>query len=412
MHVVGQYTMGAYMYVLDLLKRSNSNAAQATGYVSFEYRLLCSGELYNANVITADWRKSDVTRLLVDGPFTLTVCSHPFDDYPQELSLRFQTALETETKGNTTSMFYADEEIARDIASILSLLLRRFITVAAKVREIHPRYSEQEPDYLLDNSIDLVNRISRNYWARKPATIVYGAKGIHNIIDYNPPPLGLNSQDMSRCLTALASSHHAESLVLAARLYSQALHQIENESDLAYQSLISCVETIANKALSEYRPEEADMIQTKKSVFEMAAKLGLEKEQCRALTIEACSGIQWANRKFTKFLVDNAGNNLWERDDLFQVNQLFCPKQNELESAIRTIYAARGKATHGGRPYPSSITIGIGPTVPFDALLDLNPKPANTPVTPIPPIVWFERLVNSAINNFVRKIATNEIHEQ
>ena len=94
------------------------------------------------------------------------------------------------------------------------------------------------------------------------------------------------------------------------------------------------------------------------------------------------------------------------------MDQLFCPKQNELESAIRTIYAARGRATHGGRPYPSSIAIGIGPTVPPDAFLDLNLELANTPVTPIPPIVWFERLVSSAINNFVRRIATNEIHEQ
>jgi hypothetical protein len=409
---LGNTKTEAYMYVLDLLKRSNSNAAQATKSVSFEYRLLCSGELYNAEVQKADWRKSDYTRLLVDGPFILTVCSHPFNDYPQELSLRFQTALQTETKGIGTHRFFADEEIAYDIASILSLLLRRFITVAAKVREIHPRYCEQQPDYLLDNSMDFVNRIRRSYWEHKPATFVYDLKGIHDVIDYNPPSLGVVPHDLRRRLTALASSQYGEPLVLAARLYSQALRQIEHEPDLAYQSLISCVETIANKALSEYRPKEADMIQTKKSVFDMAAKLGLEEEQCRTLTIEACSGIPWANRKFTKFLVDNVGNNLWEKDDLFQVDQLFCPKQNELESAIRSIYAARGGATHGGRPYPSSVAIGIGPTIPVDAILDLNPELANTPVTPIPPVVWFERLANSAFNNFVRGIATKEIQEQ
>lgn len=265
------------MYVLDLLKRPNSNAAHATGGVYFEYRLLCSGALYNAEVLTADWRKSDITRLLVDGPFILTVSSHPFDDYPQELSLRFQTALVTETRGRGTHMFYADEEIARDIASILSLLLRRYITVAAKVREIHPRYFEQELDWLLDNSIDFVNRISRNYWAHKPATFVYDFEGVHDIIDYNPPPLGLVPRDLRRHLTALASSHYAEPLVLAARLYSQALRQIEHEPDLAYQSLISCVETIANKALSEYQPERAKMLKTKKKVCEMAAKFVLKR---------------------------------------------------------------------------------------------------------------------------------------
>lgn len=396
------------MYVLDLLKRSNLEATEASDGVAFEYRLLCSGEVYNANVITADWRKSDGTRLLATRPFLLSVCSHPFDDYPQELSLRFRTTMVTETKGRTTSMFYADEEIARDLSSILSLLLRRLITVAAKVRQIYPRCYDQEPDYFLDNSIDFVNRISRNYWERKPATIVCGAQGIHDIIDYNPPPLGLVPRELMSRLTAIASSPHAESLVLAARLYSQGLRQIEHETDLAYQSLISCVETVASEALKEYQPEEADMVGIKKSVFKKAEQFGLCQEECKLLAIEACSGMTWATRKFSKFLVDNAGNDLWEKDDLFRVDPLFCPKQDELQSAIRSVYFARGGATHGGRPYPPSIAIGIGPTAPADAFLDLDFDPANTKLMPIPPIVWFERLVNSAICNFVKKMVSSD----
>lgn len=395
-------TTGGEMYVLDLFNHSYSNPVESRESVDFEYRLLCSGALYNANVITADWRKSDATRLLVSEPFLLTVCSHPFDDYPQELSLRFKTTRVTETKGKYTTMFYPDEEIARDLSSILSLLLRRLITVAAKVREIRPQHYDQESNYRLDNSIDFVNRISRNYWVRKPATIIYGEKGIHDIIDYNPPALGVIPSDLLSHFTTLACSPYTESLILAARLYSQALRQIEHEADLAYQSLISCVETIANEALREWRPEETDMVMIKKSVFDMAAQLGLGQEQCKALSIEACSGMTWATKKFIKFLVDNAGKDLCERDDLFQLDPLFCPKQNEFRSAIRAIYAARGGATHRGRSYPPSIDIGIGPTVPVDTFLDLNLDSSGNRVIPIPPIVWFERLVNAAINNFIR----------
>lgn len=40
--------------------------------------------------------------------------------------------------------------------------------------------------------------------------------------------------------------------------------------------------------------------------------------------------MSWATEKFTKFLVDNAGNNLWEKDDLFQVDQLFCQNKTNL----------------------------------------------------------------------------------
>lgn len=400
------------MYILDIFKQSNSDSTEPLDNVAFEYRLLCSGELYNAKVIAADWRKSDVTRLLATGPFLLTVCSHPFNDYPQELSLRFKTTMARETKGRTTLTFYPDEEIARDLSSILSLLLRRFITVAAKVREIHQRRYDQELDFLLDNSADFVNRITRDYWTRKPATIIYGNKGIDDIIDYNPPPLGIDPQDLLKLLTALASSPCAESLVLSARLYAQALRQIEQEADLAYQSLISCVETIANQALQGYQPEEAEMVIAKKVVFDKAKELGLGQEQCREIAIEACSGMSWNTKKFIKFLVDNVGKELWEKDDLFQVDPLFCPKQSELQAAIRSVYKARGGATHRGRPYPPSISIGIGPTVPVEAFLDLNLDPESETLNRLPPIVWFERLVNSAILNFIRGIATIENAKQ
>jgi len=54
------------------------------GEVVVEHRLLCGGEWFNARVITADWRKSDVTRVLCPSPFELFVTSRPFDAYPQD----------------------------------------------------------------------------------------------------------------------------------------------------------------------------------------------------------------------------------------------------------------------------------------------------------------------------------------
>lgn len=401
------------MYVLDLLDSSQSNQPKPTDVAAFEYRLLCSGELYNSQIITTDWRKSDATRLLLGKPFTLAVCSHPFNDYPQELCLRFQTALTRETHGNTTSFFYPDEEIARDIAAILSLLLRRLITVTAKVREIHPRRYEHEPDFLLDHAIDIANRLAPIYWKREPATVIYGMEGISEIIDYNPPPLGVAPDDLSKLLTGLASSQVSESLILSARLYSQALRQIKDEAELAYQSLISCAETLANKTLQDYNPDTVDMIESKKSVFDMATQLGLERDKAEQLAIKACSDNPWSSRKFTKFLVERCGEDIWKNDDdLFRLDRLLWPKQEEFERTIKSIYGVRSGATHQGRPYPSSIAFGIGPTVPFEVYRDLNLGSPNTPTVRIPPVVWFERLVNCALNNFIKSIAINETMEK
>jgi hypothetical protein len=84
------------MYVLDFLK-GPANHSDGDG-VSFEYRLLCSGELYNAKVETSDWRKSDVACYLCGSPFTLLAVRNPLRHFPQELVLRFTAKRVTELR--------------------------------------------------------------------------------------------------------------------------------------------------------------------------------------------------------------------------------------------------------------------------------------------------------------------------
>ena len=45
------------MYVLDMLNGWTPDKTE-DGFVTFEYRLLCSGELYNSRVVSTDWRKA------------------------------------------------------------------------------------------------------------------------------------------------------------------------------------------------------------------------------------------------------------------------------------------------------------------------------------------------------------------
>ena len=50
------------MYLLQFLQAASKPAESPTGEaVEIEYRLACSGELFNRRVITADWRKSDIS---------------------------------------------------------------------------------------------------------------------------------------------------------------------------------------------------------------------------------------------------------------------------------------------------------------------------------------------------------------
>jgi len=385
------------MYILDFLKSINIQTS-VEEKVGFEYRLLCSGELYNGVIQTTDWRKSDATRILFLHPFTLIICSYPFEDYPQELCLRFSTQMVTETKNNSSIVFYPDDEIANDLASLISLLLRRLITVICKTRELYPESRHRSNNIFQDWPIGLANKINTTSWERKTATVIYGPDGVKDLIDYNPPPLGIDPDKIISILQNLPRINQAKSLILSARLYSQALEQINQNANLSYQFLIQCVEAIANDHYRLYSPSRQDLIQTKESVLKMAIEFGLEKERAEELAIEACKGINWAYRKFKKFLLEFTDETIWDVDDLFNIPDFYKPQQDNFHQLLSTIYYVRGKAFHRGRTFPMGAAIGSTPYIPFRFILDLN----ETEI-PFPPVVWFEKVVNNAVVNFVEK---------
>jgi hypothetical protein len=125
------------MYLLKFLQEAQSRS----GGVDVEYRLACSGEFYNRRVETFDWRKSDVTRILLDQPFSIFVASRPFDSYPQELCVRLTLNTVTE-EGGAPNMrgirtFLPDDDVVEDLCAVLSLVSRRLVSTVTKTREKH-----------------------------------------------------------------------------------------------------------------------------------------------------------------------------------------------------------------------------------------------------------------------------------
>jgi hypothetical protein len=82
----------------------------------------------------------DVCRSLLRGRIVLYVVSQPTDSYPQELALRVPATLVTEEQPagaklpRVSKMFSPHREIADDLAALLTVLLRRLITVHSHVR--------------------------------------------------------------------------------------------------------------------------------------------------------------------------------------------------------------------------------------------------------------------------------------
>ena len=243
------------MYILRYLKEKGSRDSDGQLIIS-EYRLLCSGELYNPRVQTFDHRKSGVARRLILKPFELIVSSQPYDAYPQELTLRFASRYQTEGTDRFSLSLLPDDEIARDIAALLTLFSRRLVVVYGKVREIH-RLSATDT---LDIPLPITASRDLRSWSRRPLQLVFGLAGIEDIVDENPPPKELDPLWVERALVWLGEADEAASILSAARLYALAMEMIQERTDIAYQLLISTVETVATDALADYQPDREEIV--------------------------------------------------------------------------------------------------------------------------------------------------------
>jgi hypothetical protein len=385
------------VYILDFLagKLAQSSVAEVR---QTEYRVLCSGELYNGNVLTSDWRKSDVTRVLLTSPFSLYVVSRPFHDYPQELAVHISVHRVTETAGQFSSTFFPDDVVARDLVSILCVLLRRHLTIATKVSVSVP--GGAPPQFNLPGVLPLpiVKATVDSAWPKHPIGVMTDGQGRVTLDDYNPPPLPVDSKKLSEVLSAIANlpRREAEAFVLASRLYAQALQLIGSAPEISYQLLISAIESLASVVLAKYEPSREEMISTKRKVIEKATTLGLTTDQANELAILACADNRWISRRFRVFIMSLVDDTLWTADSLFKLSQDLVPPREKFESVLKNIYNSRSDAVHAGLSWQETIHIGWGPTVPSSVLKHLFMGPFRDP-----PLVWFERVVNLALNRYL-----------
>ena len=387
------------MYFINFLRSPDQQA----GGNQVEYRLACSGELYNRAVLTYDWRKSDVTRLLLQQPFSLLVTSQPFDNYPQELAARLTIAEVTEKScvNNIPYIrsFLPDEDIIEDVCAVLTLLSRRLISPVVKTMEIFsegaqdPWQSYPWQSYI---STPIIDRLKVIAWPQRPATLFTTWSG-QSVKFNHPPPVGVNDKALAEFFVHLAAREDAQDIVYAAHQYKTALELIEERPDTAYLALVSVVETLANLALGTYEPEEDERIRVKANVAKRARKLGLCEAQANEVALEATRSDRWLKRKFVKFCMDYcSASELSARDPVFLIPEFLCPAESDFETCLKHIYDARSANLHIAVPFPPGIGIGTAPSIKWkDLPLGHLSKPQ------IPPATWFERVVSISSRRFL-----------
>jgi hypothetical protein len=362
--------------------------------VRAEYRLLCSGTLFPAH-IQGDWARSDNARILLHQPFALLVASLPFNEYPQELALRFDARWHVDDSSGISHHYYPDEDIARDAAALLTLFSRRLVTVSAKVRELHDP-SDANP-ILADFPFPLALHAQQRYWPQRPARLLYGPSGAE-VKSYHPPPVAFDARRISQTLRSLPRVAKAQDVVRAARLYALAMEAIETEHQRSYQLLISAAETMAGAVLKGWEPPREERIALKHSFVSYATEQEkLSSDVADRLALVAAKDHSWTGRKFKKFLCDYSDKSAIEKeDDLFVLPPGMCPDEDNYERAIADVYASRSSVTHSGRSFPASAAIGPYGKVPAKAYDSLFNQQRT-----FPPIGWFERVVSTAICSYI-----------
>lgn len=389
------------MHVLDYLADPRSKRRDKDALTA-DYRLLCSGIIHRD--ILGEWSKCEISRFLTIPPLLLYVVSRPFTDYPLELVLRVTvTCVEEEKQGQggvvMHSNFHPDAEVVRDLAALLTLYCRRLITVGGKASQ---RYADHDYPPFDHVPMPLANSMRRVFWPTHPATVITSSAG-QEIRDHNPPPLPVEPCTLTTLLLQLPKVEHGKSIVASARLYALALELVREQPEIAYQLLISAVETIANSALRSFQPDDDFKVEHQRAVFNLAAELDLGEEKARQLAVAACKKEYWATKKFKKFLTDNVDDSVWEEDDLFRIPSVVLPRREDFERVLGKIYTARSQATHLGQQFPASATYCGGPMIAWHVADELFWSGSDSA---FPPVVWFERIVNNAIRNFWRRGAS------
>jgi hypothetical protein len=387
------------MYVLDALRELP--AVSTSGVELGEFRLLCSGILYNGNIETHDWTKSDVCRSLLRGRIVLFVVSHPVDSYPQELVLRVPATLVTEKQPanakvpRVIKMFSPHREIAGDLAALLTVLLRRLITVHSHIRTT-PTEPVPSASGLQDYPQPIANVRPGVTWRQRPLGVLTSYDGKQELDDSASAPVAVDVNWLSSILTVLPSMAGANTIVACARLYSEGMQLIEERPEMAYQMFIAAAETLASEALKDYSPTDDEKVKAKEKVFDKAIQLGLKEDAARELAIVATHGMGWTSKKFQRCLRQYTDDRLWQRDDLFITLEPFLPKKADFERALSDIYHSRSSALHTGRSFPATVGVGTSALVPIDAVVA-----AFSGDRLLPPVTWFERVVQLALVSYI-----------
>jgi hypothetical protein len=344
-----------------------------------EYHFLSGRELYDKNIITADRYSSGAAAWALhfqERFYRVAVISRPFRQLPQILCLSFDGV-----QGESL------EAIAIEFLSFLSVFAR-------------------EPLMPLG-----IRRFGNDPIILKPE---YGSL-VRQIRQVRRPPMALDSQAIQTILKGIAESEDDDvnSALAACKFYQAALSFMEFDRSMAYVSLVSAIECLAGRY---YQTEKLAFDQVKDFdsfnpiIQELSGIPGASHlpDQLKAQLLEKVYRLR---QRFVTFIELHLSDDFWviPDTDYDEPSRNFLPKigKADMSKRLKAVYDARSEYVHSGVPFPQYVEVGSRDRIPIGVATDLLNLPEQK--RPVPPVIWFERVVHLVIREFMTRTFAIEL---
>ncbi len=264
--------------------------------------------------------------------------------------------------------FYHGGGIEDELVVLASLFLRRRLRLGRIVR------MDDKPRLLPDTG------------SRIDDSLISGSSGLNSLPDWFNKVEKLNKK------------YHLR-FILAARLYHQALLQIENFPEQAYLNLVSSIETLSK----DYDIGKISLQELDENLSTLVNSID-NKELGKKIEEAILNRERKIGRRFVKFIIDHTTDEFWKDTGRPEMGRI---DLKELPALLTKIYEQRSSTLHMGEPFPPPIysaPIRGSEICPAQSVERSGRKWENKDFIPYPH--FFERLVNHVLKNFLMKNQT------
>jgi hypothetical protein len=266
----------------------------------------------------------------------------------------------------TPDAYYHGGGLAEEIVSLASLFLRARLFVGPQVRD------DDEPRWIEGGHSGFVD-----------PGLVRDRTDLGALEDWFPLVEGLRDEVRLR-------------FMLAVRLYHQAIGMVESDPDLAYLTLVSAVEVLAE----DHPIGEVSLADLDEGLDDAVGRV--DQPEVREEIRERILNRQYfTRRRFRQFLLDHIDPSFWEDPGRPDVGRI---EEDQLPELLNRIYDQRSKTLHSGEPFPPNIHSPPIQGAELDPSLGMMVAGRRwEPEEYVPNPHFFERLVNHCLKEYLKR---------